>query len=59
MQNLDQLLIYIDEVWVSLGSCLNVIESECDINEGNIVDIELALFIVKDLDYVEVIIELN
>ncbi|MGC1509826.1 flagellar hook-associated protein 3 [Ketobacter sp. MCCC 1A13808] len=59
MQNLDQSLTHIDEVRASLGSRLNVIESERDINEGNIVDTESALSTVKDLDYAEAITELN
>lgn len=59
MQNLDQALTHIDEVRASVGSRLNVIESERDINESSKVETEAALSTVKDLDYAEAITELN
>lgn len=59
MENLDQALTHIDEVRASVGSRLNVVESEADINESLKVEAESALSIVKDLDYAEAITELN
>lgn len=59
MQNLDQALTHIDEVRASIGSRLNVIESESGINESLKVEAESALSVVKDLDYAEAITELN
>lgn len=59
MQNLDQALTHIDEVRASVGSRLNVIESERNINESLSVEAESALSVVKDLDYAEAITELN
>ena len=59
MQNLDQAMNHIDEVRASVGSRLNVIDSEADINEGLIVGAESALSVVKDLDYAEAITQLN
>lgn len=59
LQNLDQALNHIDEVRASVGSRLNVIESEGEINESLKVEAESALSVVKDLDYAEAITELN
>lgn len=59
MQNLDQAMTHIDEVRASVGSRLNVIESEQQINEGIKVDTQSALSVIKDLDYAEAITELN
>ncbi|MDY6920621.1 MAG: flagellar hook-associated protein FlgL [Pseudomonadota bacterium] len=59
MQNLDQAMTHIDEVRASVGSRLNVIDSEGAINESLKVESESALSIVKDLDYAEAITELN
>ncbi len=59
MQNLDQAMNHVDEVRASVGSRLNVIDSEADINEGLIVEAESALSVVKDLDYAEAITQLN
>ncbi len=59
IQNLDQALIHIDEVRASVGSRLNVIQSEADINESMKVETESALSLIKDLDYAEAITELN
>lgn len=59
LQNLDQAMIHVDEVRASVGSRLNVIESEGGINESLKVEAQSALSIVKDLDYAEAITELN
>ena len=59
LQNLDQALNHIDEVRASVGSRLNVIESEGEINESLKVEAQSALSVVKDLDYAEAITELN
>lgn len=59
MQNLDQAMTHIDEVRASVGSRLNVIESEKSINDSLKVEAESALSVVKDLDYAEAITELN
>lgn len=59
MQNLDQAMTHIDEVRASVGSRLNVIESEKNINDSLKVEAESALSVVKDLDYAEAITELN
>lgn len=59
LQNLDQAMTHIDEVRASVGSRLNVIESEGQINESLKVEAQSALSVVKDLDYAEAITELN
>jgi len=59
LQNLDQAMTHIDEVRASIGSRLNVIESESEINESLKVEAQSALSVVKDLDYAEAITELN
>lgn len=59
IQNLDQSLDHIDEIRASVGSRLNVIDSEHSINESLKVEAESALSIVKDLDYAEAITALN
>ncbi|RLT92578.1 flagellar hook-associated protein FlgL [Ketobacter sp.] len=59
LQNLDQAMNHIDEVRASVGSRLNVIESEAEINESLKVEAQSALSVVKDLDYAEAITELN
>ncbi|AUM11644.1 flagellar hook-associated protein FlgL [Ketobacter alkanivorans] len=59
LQNLDQAMTHIDEVRASVGSRLNVIESESEINESLKVEAQSALSVVKDLDYAEAITELN
>lgn len=59
LQNLDQALTHVDEVRASVGSRLNVIDSETEINESLKVEAESALSVVKDLDYAEAITELN
>lgn len=58
-QNLDQAMTHIDEVRASVGSRLNVIDSERNINESLTVEAESALSVIKDLDYAEAITELN
>ena len=59
LKNLDQAITHIDEVRASVGSRLNVIDSEHAINESLKVEAESALSIVKDLDYAEAITALN
>ena len=59
IQNLDQALTHVDEVRASVGSRLNVIESESEINESLKVEADSALSLVKDLDYAEAITALN
>lgn len=59
IQNLDQALSHIDGVRASVGSRLNIIENEADINESLKVESQSALSLIKDLDYAEAITELN
>lgn len=59
MQNLDQAINHVDEVRASVGSRLNVIESERNINESLVVESKSALSLIEDLDYAEAITELN
>jgi len=59
LKNLDQAITHVDEVRASVGSRLNVIDSEHAINESLKVEAESALSIVKDLDYAEAITALN
>ena len=59
MQNLDQAMNKIDEVRSSVGSRLNVVDSESEINASLIVEAESSLSLVQDLDYAEAITELN
>lgn len=59
MQNLDQAIKHVDEVRASVGSRLNVIESERNINESLVVESKSALSLIEDLDYAEAITELN
>jgi len=59
LQNLDQAITHMDQVRASVGSRLNVIESEREINESLLVETKSALSLIKDLDYAEAITELN
>ena len=59
MQNLDQAMTHVDDIRSSVGSRLNVIDSENDINESLLVQAKSALSLVEDLDYAEAITELN
>lgn len=59
IQNLDQAASHIDDVRASVGSRLNVIDSENSINESLLVQAKSALSLVEDLDYAEAITELN
>lgn len=59
LQNLDQAITHMDQVRASVGSRLNVIESEREINESLLVETRSALSLIKDLDYAEAITELN
>lgn len=59
MQNLDQAITHIDEVRASVGSRLNVVESEREINESLLVESKAALSLVEDLDYAEAVTQLN
>lgn len=59
LQNLDQAITHIDEVHASVGSRLNVVESEGDINESLLVEAKSALSLVVDLDYASAVTELN
>lgn len=59
MQNLDQAITHVDEVTSSVGSRLNVIQSERDINSSVLVESKSALSLVEDLDYADAITELN
>lgn len=59
LQNLDQVITHMDQVRASVGSRLNVIESEREINESLLVETKSALSLIKDLDYAEAITELN
>ena len=59
LQNLDQAITHVDQVRSSLGSRLNVIDSEREINESLIVESKSALSLIEDLDYAEAVTELN
>ncbi len=59
LQNLDQAITHVDEVRASVGSRLNVVESEGDINESLLVEAKSALSLVVDLDYASAVTELN
>lgn len=59
LQNLDQAITHVDDIRASVGSRLNVIDSEQDINESLLVQAKSALSLVEDLDYAEAITELN
>lgn len=59
IQNIDQASQHIDNVRASIGSRLNVVESEGDINESLLVQSKSALSLVEDLDYASAITELN
>lgn len=59
LQNLDQASAHIDDVRASVGSRLNVIDSEGSINESLLVQAKSALSLIEDLDYAEAISELN
>lgn len=59
MQNLDQAIKHIEEVRASVGTRLNVVESERNINESLVVESKSALSLIEDLDYAEAIMEMN
>ncbi len=59
LQNLDQAITHMDQMRASVGSRLNVIDSEHDINDSLVVETTSALSLIKDLDYAEAITELN
>ena len=59
LKNLDQAITHVDEVRSSVGSRMNVIESERNINESLLVESKSALSLIEDLDYAEAITELN
>lgn len=59
LQNLDQAITHVDQVRSSVGSRLNVIDSERQINESLIVETKSALSLIEDLDYAEAVTELN
>lgn len=59
LQNLDQAITHMDQVRASVGSRLNVIDSEYSINESLVVETRSALSVIQDLDYAEAITELN
>lgn len=59
MQNLDQSINHVEEVRASVGTRLNVIESERNINENLVVESKSALSVIEDLDYAEAIVEMN
>lgn len=59
MNNLDQAITHMDEVRAGVGSRLNVIESETNINESLQVEAKSALSLIVDLDYASAVTELN
>lgn len=59
MKNLDQAITHMDEVRAGVGSRLNVIESETNINESLQVEAKSALSLIVDLDYASAVTELN
>ena len=59
MNNLDQAITHMDEVRAGVGSRLNVIESETNINESLLVEAKSALSLIVDLDYASAVTELN
>ena len=59
MQNLDQAINHVNEVTASVGSRLNVISSERDINNSFVLESKSALSTVQDLDYASAATELS
>jgi len=59
LQNLDQALNHVGEVSASLGSRLNVISSERDINSSFVLESKSTLSTVQDLDYASAATELS
>lgn len=57
--NLDQALSHINEGRSSVGTRLNVIESEKAINQNIVVQAQSSLSLVEDLDYASAITDLN
>lgn len=59
LQNIDQALSHVDGFSANLGTRLNVVESEMNINESLVVQAQGSLSLVEDLDYAEAITRLN
>lgn len=59
LQNIDQGLAHIDGARAGIGTRLNVVESEMNINESLVVQAQGSLSLVEDLDYSEAITRLN
>lgn len=59
LRNIDQGLAHVDAFRSNLGTRLNIVESETNINESIVVQAQGALSLVEDLDYAEAITRLN
>ncbi|CBL44837.1 Flagellin [gamma proteobacterium HdN1] len=59
LQNVDQAISHTDSFRSQLGTRVNVVESEADINENLVVQAKGALSLVEDLDYAEAITRMN
>lgn len=59
LQNVDQALSHIDGFRANLGTRMNVVENEANINDSLVVQAQGSLSLVEDLDYAEAITRLN
>lgn len=59
LRNIDQGMAHIDGFRSNLGTRLNIVESETNINESLVVQAQGSLSLVEDLDYAEAITRLN
>lgn len=59
LRNIDQGMAHVDGFRSNLGTRLNIVESETNINESLVVQAQGSLSLVEDLDYAEAITRLN